>query len=444
MDDKDFDDLLKNKFESYEHPDPGPSALTNFNDRLASYTSSSWYSKYRTEVFVSSTFVLFTLLNGFIIWYVIASKDSIPVHNELNKRNSTIDSLTIAINKLTLKQQQSSIFIVDPGLKAPLMVEKLKVVSNNKNDSIYGNNPRFHTGSQFHLGSVTSLPQNVYDRLLSAGVLTTENGEAYLLLTDDIKLIRRKAYSYAPVDNISIVHLNDSIEPESILKDPKLKLTNQLSSRMINKIEDQHYSSGIGINLGPHLDLVRGEYSKGSGGFYPRVGITAEWIVSPHWSVETSLDYLNTRFTVTNDFQSLGLPNLNPDLGSLQSAQINTHTLSMPISLKHRWWLTRENQLIIKAGYTPYFSLQNQYLYTYPYPGRPSDSDLTISTVEQVDRTRFHAETFSMAVGVNKFFKRKNFLEVALFFEKSFGKVGQENLSMQLFGIRTAYSFKMR
>ena len=67
---------------------------------------------------------------------------------------------------------------------------------------------------------------------------------------------------------------------------------------MINKIEDHKYTTGIGINLAPHLDIVKGIYSQGSGGTTPRLGITAEWVVSPHWSFETSLDYFTTKLTV--------------------------------------------------------------------------------------------------------------------------------------------------
>ena len=446
MDDKDFDDLLKNKFESYEHPDVGPSARVNFYDRLASYPSMPWYSKYRTEVFVTTSFMLFTLLNGLLFWYSIDKQKNIAGELGRTKKNEITDSLISVIHQLKASQQPS-VFIVDPSSKNSLKNGDNKIVPGYQNIAMHGSNPAWHTGSKFHLGSVSSLPQNIYKRLMQEGVLEAENGEAYLVITDKVKHIRRNKYEFEQRVGLTSMHEHDSLaakNPKNKMKLPKILITNQLSSRMINEIQDQQYTAGIGINVAPHLDLVNGIFSRGSGGFTPRVGITAEWVTSPHWSIETSLDYMNTKLNVSDDFQSLNLPNLNTELGNLQSAEINTHTLSMPVNLKYRWWLTREHQLVVKAGYTPYFSVRNQYVYTYPYPSRPSNSDLTINTLEQSDQTRFHGGTLTVALGINKLIKKKNFMEVALFYENSLGNVGPEKLGMQLFGIRTAYSFKLK
>jgi hypothetical protein len=449
MDDNSFDDLLKDKFEGYEHPDIGPIALTSFHDHMSSFPSLPWYSKYRTEVLVTASFILFTLLNGFIVWYGFDKKENDATDLNNGLRHQVIDSLTMVINQLKTSQQQPSVFIINPTDKkmAELTVAQDAIASqdNTKNpgNSIHNNN------TKFHLGTISSLPPDILQRLEEEDVLETKDGEAYLLISDRVRQIRHTSYTFESPSHLNIIYENDTTETaestENIKLDlPSIKLKSRMSSKMVNKIESHNYTKGIGINLAPHLDAVKSAYSEGSGSLTPRLGLTAEWIVSPHWSFETSVDYLNTKFTVNENLQSLNLPNLNPELGNPESVEITTRTLSLPVNLKYRWWLTRKHQLVIKAGYTPYFSLRNEYLYQYPYPGRPADSDLTINTLEQKDNRGFYGGTLNVALGISKLVKKKSQFEAALFYENSLGNVGQQNLAMQLFGIRTAYSFRIK
>ena len=116
----------------------------------------------------------------------------------------------------------------------------------------------------------------------------------------------------------------------------------------------------------------------------------------------------------------------------------------MPISFKYRWWLSRQHQLVLRAGYTPYLSLRSQYLYSYPYPGRPVDSDLTINTSEQLDQKKFYGNTLTVSAGITKSLKKSKKFETSLFYEKSLGSVGSQKLDMQLFGVRTALWFNLK
>ncbi len=448
MDDTNFDDLLKSKLEGYEHPDIGPGALASFHNRMSSVPSTPWYRKYRTEMFVVTSFIVFTMLNSFILWYGFGRNENYNADQNNMFSRQIIDSLTQVVTQLKADQKERpSVFIINP---APEVVKErnVKVEGKNKGNDL-ATNPSRHTNTKLHLGNVASIPSTILDRLRAEDVLETIDGQAYLIITDRVSQIRHKSYAWELPSKLTVVYEDDSLESEESiekikLKLPSVKLKNRISTKMINKIEDHKYTTGIGINLAPHIDIVKGAYSQGSGGTMPRVGLTAEWIVSPHWSVETSLDYLSTKVTVNKDFQSLHLPNLNTELGTLESAEINTRTLSLPINMKYRWWLSQKNQLIVKAGYTPYFSLRSEYLYQYPYPGRPVDSDLSISTVEQVDQRGFYGGTFNMSLGISKFIKKKSQFEVDLFYEKSLGSVGHEKLGMQLFGIRTAYSIRVK
>ncbi len=436
MDDNDFDSSLKSKFENYEFSGPVPNALDRFHSRLASYPSIPWRTLYRTEIFVAASFILFTLLNS-LFYLNLDRKGNSSAELKRNKME-IIDSLLLVIDRLKVKQP-ASVFIIDPSAKTK------KEMSTSAMDQTVEmrNAPALNTDYRFHMGPVSSLPKSIYDRLTEEGVLETENGEAFLIVTDRVKQIRHQAYSFDPIAIIGTGEIDSVSAPPgtSHLKLRKAPTAN-LTSKMVNKMEDHAYTAGIGIGLAPHVDLVAGVFSQGSGGLLPRAGVTAEWVVSPHWSLETSLDYINTKVTTDKNFQSFYLPNQKPELGGLENVQLNAHLLAMPINLKYRWWLTRKQLLVMKAGYSPYLALRNQYIYT--YPEQPPNSDLTISTVEQVDQLKFNGGTLNLAVGINRLTKKKNFFEVALFYEHSIGNFGDQKLAMQLFGVRTAYSIKLR
>ena len=436
MDKSDFDDFMREKLENRNSPPFKQTALNQFHERMSSFRPIVWHQKYRTELFVATSLILFTLINGSIIWFGIAREKAIATTSESTMKRQ-IDSLMVSVQQLKNSQKQSSTAMIDPA-----------VAQETVNKNQFENDQLLHTNPKFHLRSVSSLPKDVYEKLPREGVPETKNGDAYLTITDTSNSRRQRSYTFESGD-LKVIYKNDTsviVEDDTkiAMELPPATIATRLSSKVINKIEDHQYSSGLGINVAPHIDFVKGVYQQGNGNITPRVGFTADWVFSPRWSVETSLDYMNTRLTVYKDFQSLELPNVSTDLGDIESAQITTSTLSLPINFKYRWWLTRQYQLVLKTGYTPYLSFRSQYLYSYPYPGRPVDSDLIINTSEQVDQRQFYGNTFLVSAGITKSLKKKRKIETSLFYEKSLGHVGSEKLDMQLFGIRTALWFTIR
>jgi hypothetical protein len=446
MDDRNFDEIIKGKFEAYEDPDFDSSALADFHERLSSVQYTPWYVTYRTECLVAGLLVLFTLANALIVFRGNAEKNlnAATLKIELKTR---IDSLTSAIHQL--KANQKSIFILDPAAKQTVPNEANGISSRNQVNELGGNGTFAHTASRLYLGGISSLPPGVLEKLTEENVLEIEDGRAYLILSDKIKRIRHVSFVHDQPDQPQPFREKELVLTDEKLKQlkvasPKTSNFNQLSGKMINKIEAHQYVKGIGLNVSPHLDLLQATFSRGTGGISPRVGITTEWVVAPHWSIETSLDYLNTNLAVHKDFEALHLVDLAPELGALQSVEINTRTLSLPINIKYRWWLTRQHQLVLRGGYTPYFSLSRQYLYRHPYPGRPADSDKTLSTLEHSDDLRFYGGTINFRAGVSTMLKKKSQFEIDLFYEQSLGTVGSEKLNMQLYGVRTAFTFRVK
>jgi len=444
MDDKEFDDLLRNKFEDYEHQDADASALESFRDRMASFPSTPFYVKFRTELSVASMLLLFTALNALMLWRYTGRETNATEKYYASDR-VLIDSLGQVIRTLKSDQQRPSVYVINPD-EQPAATASDKTIFDQPAFPNQLNASR-HTSQRLHLGSLASLPSDVTEKLKADGLLEIENGDAYLLMTDRVKELRHTAYVWKYPSQTPIVYdndINDDHEIESLKFElPAVRMKSKISTETINKMQEQKYVSGIGINLASHVDVVKAIMSQGTGAITPRVGITAEWIVSPHWSIETSADYVNVRLAAKDDFQSFNLPNLNPQFGSLISAEINTQTLSSPVSLKFRRWISHRHLIFAKTGYTPYFSLNNKYVYEYPYPGGSSD-DLSINTVVYQHNRGFYGGTLNFSVGMSRLWHTRNQVELSLFYEKSLGKVGPQQLGMQLFGIRTAYSIRIR
>ena len=176
MDDHDFDDLLKNKFEDYEHPDDEISALDSCY-RMSSFSSVPWYTKFRTETSVASLLLLFTFLNGFMMWNGASHNDFSAAENNRLADRALIDSLLHEIRTLKSPQQQPSVYVINPAnsITAPLTSGNVK---SEQPALAVGYTPAQYDGSRLHLGRIDSLPTDVLAKLSEEGVLESDNGEA--------------------------------------------------------------------------------------------------------------------------------------------------------------------------------------------------------------------------------------------------------------------------
>ena len=287
MEYSDFDNFMREKLENQKEPSFNQGAIDQFRDLMSSYHPIAWHQKYRTELFVAASFILFTVLNGYIIWFGIDKREEIA-STSARIMSHQIDSLMVSINELKNSQQQSSTLANDPYVTLNMKSDKKEIVQPNQNQP--GNNPLLHTNSKLHLGSASSLPIDVYERLLKEGVILTDRGEAYLIITDSIKYLRHRKYAFEPSE-FTIIYKNDTSEimtddKETMIELPKVTISTKLSNRMINKIESSQHATGIGINIAPHIDLVKGIYQQGNGSITPRVGFTADWVVSKRfWGI---------------------------------------------------------------------------------------------------------------------------------------------------------------
>lgn len=441
MDDSSFDNLIRKKMENYESSVFNPDTFSQLQTRLAEGLTVPWYIKYRTVSLVAATLLLFTLYN--IYW--VSPKLNLNEKEQtvvLHQSSKVIDSLNSIIKELTNKTP-AKIYIIDPA-------NNLTREKKESNGDAF--TPRFkfdgttqNSNLKLFLGSEVDLPREVFNKLKEWNMIALDGDEAWLVISykkPEDYLVHNKGFDPGLVGvqkPISPVEITIKLEPSSVHS----KSNHEISGKMRNSIE-KHYFSGIGINLAPHVDLLSGNFTIGSGSLFPRIGLVADWVMSPHFSIETGADYATPKFTVNNNFQRLTLPNVDNQIGSLQSADLGVRTVSLPVNFKFRRWLTAKNQLVYRIGYTPYFAFRHQYVYHYSLPNQTPESDLTISTMEQIDEKIFYGSTLTASVGITRELRDNKKLEASLFFENSLGTMGAEKVGIKLFGIKAAYWFKVK
>ena len=218
-------------------------------------------------------------------------------------------------------------------------------------------------------------------------------------------------------------------------------------SAKIRKALEKKYYAGVGINIAPHADLMQNIFSSGKGTSTPRLGIAADWIVSPRLSVETALDYSTTKFNLNDDYNCINLADRSRPYGPLRNVAVITKAISTSVSIKYRDWISANSQAVFKLGYTPYVSLQHQYEFAYEYRTGSYGSygnEETIKEVERKNERSYYGGTLAASAGIIHAVKKKTRLETSLFYEHSLGTMGVEQQHLQLFGLRTAYWFKVR
>lgn len=451
MDDHNFDEFVKGRLDGYEDPSFDPSALVGFHEKLAYFRPAPWYELPVSQYMMAASLTLFTVVNLYLFW---PSKEEVapsPI-SQKNQNQTIIDSLTVVIEQLKTESHVSTQF----------RDSLLNRFNSQPTFSQSASTPKLQNGG-LYLGTTAEIPSDLYHALMVKRMLVTENGDAYLITP------KKDHETFAGLSELDLKGVGENYPwPVAGLTDPELKSRSNetptviiperrraVSSKMRNALE-KHYSKGIGIYIAPHADLVQSIFSKGDGGITPRVGVTADWVLSPSLSVETGVDYSTTSINFDRSFKDVSLPPTDPNLGAVEAVQVKNSLVSAPIAIKYRQWISEKSQAFVKLGYTPYFSIQQEYQLTYdfdrafdpnqgfgPGPG-PNPNHHHVNSIQRVNDQQYYGNTGTVSLGITRLIKNKNKLEASVFYEKSIGDIGQEKLGMQLFGLRAAYWFNLR
>jgi hypothetical protein len=444
MDDHIFDDLVRKKLKNYEDPTLDSSALESFHDRLDQFNQDPWYKRSMGKLAVVSALLLLTGFNAFILSknYLTNENQSLAHEETLSIKNNTIDSLNALVQQLQCQVSEHQPVVVAAAPASPQF--KLHLVKINDPADVASRDVLYKVG----IGRKENIPLELYNQLADDGLVATENGEVVLLLAKKQQAINTPAFHtrladlLVPTVQVGTLSLV-TMTPEKMNTIKPATLRKSESSLQARNIMEKHYFKGIGLQIGPHLDLAKSVFNTGTGELTPRVGVTADWIVSPHLSLETGVDYSTTETSFKKD--EIPFAPLAPQLGMLTSETISNRMLSLPLSVKYRYWVFDKSQLVVRAGYTPYGILTRQMQYNFiHHDNDPKGDEAMITTLDKRTENKFLGGTLTSSAGlVIKRDKNKGQWEASLFYERSMGQ-GFENNPMQLFGIRTGYWFKIK
>jgi hypothetical protein len=446
MDDNNFDDLLKDKLRNYEDPTFDPSALEGLRDRLSNFQPTRWYASNGLRIaFVSSLFLLTSINTYFFIYNSNPNgKNYTPLPENKRPYSKKIDSLKAVIEQLQWKLSGQNVPLSSP-VSSTSPKFQLPLSTENKSNDISLFDPVY----KIRLGSKENIPLTVYNELKNAGFLADEHGEVLLIVPKKTNTATLTNLQTSLTDllvptpqpgRLQLISTNTEITGA---KKPMVSFIDGEPSLAAKNTLEKHYFNNLGVQLAPHVDLVKGIFSQGSGGITPRVGLTADWLFSPRFSMESGIDYSTTK-NLLSQYEIPSYAQYNPQLGNCEAATLTNRLVSAPLGLKYRQWVSGRSQLILKGGYTPYWTLTKQSQYNYVHPGSyPSDADVTTTLYNQ-HSIKYFGSTISIASGFTiKRDKNKGTWEALLYYEHNLGE-GFEQKSMQLIGLRTAYWFKVK
>lgn len=436
MDDEHFDDLLRKKLRDYEDPVYDPSSLASLRERMAWSSPAPWYARRPSTSMVLSSLLLFTLINAAILYFgFYPGKEPAKPTDQSEHQTATIDSLYQVVTHLQgqVAALQSS---AESSVRKPVTQHEIAAVTPSNVAPIH------HVKSGI-LSTRTNVDLRQPERLAQDHRIVHPTSDS---LSNRLAGTRLPApHAFAP-DTLLLAtpvlfyakqatgRLSDSTRPF----EGKTSLSTQ-------KAIEKNYYHGIGIAIGPHLDLEDGIFSQGSGRIAPRLGVTSDWIFSPSVSMELGADYQNLVNVVKGNSLNLQDPE-TAQYGTPQSVRRIANLLLTPLALKYRTSVSARNQLIAKVGATPYFNIYGETQYTYLYSNGGQDNDaIQLTTVDHDKQRSYFGTALTAAVGLtSKRKKNHDSFETSLFYERTLGATGFSGEGIQLVGLRTGYWFHLR
>jgi len=216
----------------------------------------------------------------------------------------------------------------------------------------------------------------------------------------------------------------------------------QFSAKTARELE-KHYRKGIGIRLGPVLDLSKGFYDHGTGGIDVAGGLLGDFIVSPSLSVEAGAKFIHRVYEIPEEDlnSNLTLPDVNSDLAPVISADIDSWMIEVPMNLKYRYPLSPKLHALAGLGYSSVIYTKQALEYSYNFDAIPSGYITEPHTINDVTR---YSGMFNISLGISSRLKNNKILETSLYYQQGLGEMGVEKNNSNYIGIRGVYWFTLK
>ncbi len=425
MDDHKFDDIIKGKVADYEAPGFDPGALSAFHHQMGTVTVWPWYSRYRTELLLSSGLVLCTLILLWNQWSFNARE------TQALKKNDEV-----------LKTQQQQIDILKHE------IEKLKNLPPDTIKILEIKDQSSQLNS-FYLQRIKTLEytlQKITEENLT--YIQMANQRTAAAMGSQLSSYRRStAHERFYEDQFTTQLVSSEKKKENVHGIPNMVTPNavtsrQLSTKTIRDLE-KHYRNGIGIRVGPALEVSRGFYDVGNTRADLLFGVLADFVVSPSLSVETGAKYTHRFYEITNRdvLSRLQLPGVDTGLGPLANADVDSWMAEFPINVKYRYPLSIKTNLLAGVGYSSLMYTKQVFEYYYELT---SDPTAQINTTHKIEKFTLTPGMLNFSIGLSKEIKNNKILETSLYYQYGLGEFGVEEVRANFLGIRGTYWFKIR
>jgi hypothetical protein len=424
MDDNNFDDIVKRKVGEYEDPVFDSSALSGLHQRMDTLDYAPWHSRYRTELMIGSGIVMSTLIIILSLWlFDTNSSEAIEKSNllilsqqeQIAKLQEEVKSLkklppdtiyitqfkeqTVPVNSVVLRQMKELKLTISQ-IKKDMEIRAFTAQPN----SIHGDTSSF-----------ASSPAVYFD--------PDQTNLFYSRIIPEEK--RQKSLRASP-------------KPSNDLKQSSIPF----SAKMARELE-KHYRNGIGIRIGPALELSKGFYSEGAGGIDITGGLLGDFIVSPSFSLETGAKFIHRYYEIPEESLSknLTLPYVNTDLGALKQADIDSWMIEVPLNLKYRYQLAPKINAIAGLGYSSLIYTKQVLEYSYTLDAVPLGHITEPHNVSDITR---YTGALNLSLGISKRLKNNKILETSLFYQQGLGALGVEKMKSNFIGVRGVYWFTIK
>jgi len=413
MDDNKFDNAIRSKLEGYLYPAVDSTALEALHQQQNAVPGiGSWYSRHRMEIVVGSAIAVILLM--YLLGYTYVTHTVRVVEEQNAKQKVQIAGLENEIKRLRQTKPDTvritEVRTENDALTSQLLQRIVRLEESN---------------------------QELLDFKLKSGQIPTptsgeESNPSPLVMIDSPQLLALDS---------SLNDATQEIVKKEISDHNSQKALDTKSIRALEK----HYIHGVGIKLGPVVDIFGGRYSLGNGNVNLSGGLLADFILSPSLGLETGLKYSARYYAIVdpNNLASTHLPGVDPQVGTLQRAEIDYQLFEIPLTLKYRYPLSIKDHLIGGLGYSCLVYLNQDFEYTYEFDNQSPNPTSIVSTVT-TDQIKAYPGTINITLGMSHALKNKKIIETMLFYNHGIGTQGVEKTRAQYFGLRGTYWFTLK
>lgn len=422
MDDQKFDDIIRSKLIDYEDNAFDPGSLAALRHQMADAAGiGPWYTRYHRQLVTIATvvFCMFLLLG--VQWY-------------WNRRHAQLWTAELVTLRTLIGENA-------------IMRDELSRLKNLPSDTVRIIETR-DAGFQEYRSLLRQyhLLENEVQDLRNHLVTLHGSMESLDLLNSRSLPTRSRVRSDqhtgpSPVEQIA--GTNPSIVPDAIAKE-KWYPQRRIPAAMTRDLE-KHYQKGIGIKVGPALDLSKGDYSSGQGQFAVGYGIASDFILSPSISVEVGVKYFKRYYEISDrdELASVNLPDATGSTGMLLKAEVDNWMLEVPIAIKYRYLLSSRMHGLAGAGYSTNIFMNQVFEYDYQF-NNGSNGDFIVHSLYRHKATSVYPGILNFSIGLSNRLKNGKSLEAAIVYQQGLGAIGIENNKARYLGVRTVYWFTLR